>query len=238
MATVKSSKAFLHKSYSWMGLLFLSFSVSCAKEPLQQPLCFKSPLLYPESFDWDASHGRFLLGSLITGSIISVSPEGNVEEFVNDKDYSGTSAVLGIHVDLPCNRVLVAVQNTNATDAPFSAVAAYELDTKQRLLFTELHHVGVHEGEKCMVNDVVADSAGNVYLTNSYGDFIWKVTMEGIASVFAKNSIFLSQLVVVNSSVAWWGIEWFSIPYRGNLSSGGAIIFRCNVQSRFGECKS
>lgn len=148
MATVKSSKAFLHKSYSWMGLLFLSFSVSCAKEPLQQPLCFKSPLLYPESFDWDASHGRFLLGSLIIGSIISVSPEGNVEEFVNDKDYSGTSAVLGIHVDLPCNRVLVAVQNTNATDAPFSAVAAYELDTKQRLLFTELHHVGVHEGNK------------------------------------------------------------------------------------------
>jgi hypothetical protein len=53
-----------------------------------------------------------------------------------------------------------------------------------------------------MVNDVVADSAGNAYLTNSYGDFIWKVTMEGIASVFAKNSIFLSQLVVVNSSVA------------------------------------
>jgi len=99
-----------------------------------------------ESFDWDASHGRFLLGLLITGSIISVSPEGNVEEFVNDKEYSGTSAVLGIHVDLPCNRVLVAVQNMNATDAPFSAVAAYELDTKQRLLFTELHHVGAHEG--------------------------------------------------------------------------------------------
>ncbi len=102
--------------------------------------------MYPESFDWDASHGRFLLGSLITGSIISVSSEGNVEEFVNDKDYSGTFAVLGIHVDLPCIRVLIAVQNTIATDAPFSAVAAYELDTKQRLLFTELHHVGVHEG--------------------------------------------------------------------------------------------
>jgi hypothetical protein len=58
-----------------------------------------------------------------------------------------------------------------------------------------------------MVNDVVADSAGNAYLTNSYGDFTWKVTMEGIASVFAKNSIFFSQLVVVNSSVAWWGLN-------------------------------
>jgi hypothetical protein len=34
----------------------------------------------------------------------------------------------------------------NATDAPFSAVAAYELDTEQRLLFTKLHQVGVHEG--------------------------------------------------------------------------------------------
>jgi hypothetical protein len=44
MAAVKSSKTFLHKSYSWMGLLFLSFSVSCANEPLQQPLCFKSPI--------------------------------------------------------------------------------------------------------------------------------------------------------------------------------------------------
>ncbi|CAM6004149.1 unnamed protein product [Sphagnum balticum] len=202
MATVKSSKAFLHTSYSWMGLLFLSFSVSCAKEPLQQPLCFQTPLVYPESFDWDASHGRFLLGSLITGSIISVSPEGNVEEFVNDKEYSGTSAVLGIYVDLPCNRVLVAVQNMNATDAPFSAVAAYELDTKQRLLFTEFHHVGVHEG--------------NAYLTNSYGDFTWKVTMEGIASVFAKNSIFFSQLVTCKFFSGMVRIEWFSVAYRGN----------------------
>ncbi len=90
--------------------------------------------------------------------------------------------------------------------------------------------MGCFVGEKCMVNDVVADSAGNVYLTNSYGDFIWKVTMEGIASVFAKNSILLSQLVVVNSSVAWWGIEWFSIPYRGNLSSGGAM-FKVDLES-------
>ncbi|CAM6034524.1 unnamed protein product [Sphagnum compactum] len=234
MATVKSSKAFLQKSYSWMGLLFLSFSVSCAKEPLQQPLCFKSPLVYPESFDWDASHGRFLLGSLITGSMISVSPEGNVEEFVNDKDYSGTSAVLGIHVDLPCNRVLVAVQNTKATDAPFSAVATHELDTKQTLLFTELHHVGVHEGEKCMVNNVVADSVGNACPTNSHGDFIWKVTMEGIASVFAKNSIFLSQLVVVNSSVAWSGLNGLAYHTEGTyllvVQSYSGAMFKVDLE--------
>jgi hypothetical protein len=66
-----------------------------------------------------------------------------------------------------------------------------------------------------MVNDVVADSAGNAYLTNSYGDFIWKVTMEGIASVFAKSSIFLSQLVVVNSSVAWWGLNGLAYHTEG-----------------------
>jgi hypothetical protein len=36
--------------------------------------------------------------------------------------------------------------------------------------------------------------------------------------------------------VAWWGLN--GLAYRGNLSSGGAIIFRCNVQRRFGECKS
>ncbi len=86
-----------------------------------------------------------------------------------------------------------------------------------------------------MVNDVVA--AGNVYLTNSYGDFIWKVTMEGIASVFAKNH-FLVTTCSCKFFSGMVGIEWFSVPYRGNLSSGGASIFRCNVQSRFGECKS
>jgi hypothetical protein len=137
------------KLHTWMGFIFLSILVSCltvkAKEPLQ-PLIFKAPLAYPESFDWDASHGRFLLGSITSGSIFSVSPAGNVEEFVNDDDYAGTAAVLGIHVDLPRNRVIAAVQNMNASDAPFSAVAAYELDTKKRIMFTELHHVGVQEG--------------------------------------------------------------------------------------------
>jgi len=86
-----------------------------------------------------------------------------------------------------------------------------------------------------MVNDVVADSAGNVYLTNSYGDFIWKVTMEGIASVFAKSSIFLSQLVVVNSSVAWWGSNGLAYHTEGAyllvLQSYSGAMFKVDLES-------
>jgi hypothetical protein len=86
-----------------------------------------------------------------------------------------------------------------------------------------------------MVNDVVADSAGNVYLPNSYGDFIWKVTMEGIASVFAKNSIFLSQLVVVNSSVAWWRLNGLAHHTEGTyllvVQSYSGAVFKVDLES-------
>ncbi|CAK9265921.1 unnamed protein product [Sphagnum jensenii] len=225
------------KLHTWMGFIFLSILVSCltvkAKESLQ-PLIFKAPLAYPESFDWDPSHGRFLLGSITSGSIFSVSPAGNVEEFVNDDDYAGTAAVLGIRVDLPRNRVIAAVQNVNASDAPYSAVAAYELDTKKRIMFTELHHVGVQEGEKCMVNDVTVDRAGNAYLTNSYGDFVWKVTVDGMPSVFAQDTIFSSQPVVVDSSVAWWGLNGLAYHTEGYLlvvQSYSGTVFKVDLES-------
>jgi hypothetical protein len=86
-----------------------------------------------------------------------------------------------------------------------------------------------------MGNDVVADNAGNAYLTNSYGDFIWKVRMEGIATVFAKNSIFLSQLVVVNSSVAWWGLNGLVYHTEGTyllvVQSYSGAMFKGDLES-------
>lgn len=105
---------------------------------------FQSPNLFPEGFDWDASHHRFILGSTSSGSLITVAQDGDVEEFAKDEVYASQAGVLGVVVDGKGNRVIAAVQSMHSN---FSGVAAYDLDTKTRLFFTRLDKVSGNEGK-------------------------------------------------------------------------------------------
>ncbi len=53
--------------------------------------------------------------------------------------------------------------------------------------------------------------------------------------MFAKNSILLSQLVVVNSSVAWWGLNGLAYPTEGTyllvVQSYSGAMFKVDSES-------
>jgi hypothetical protein len=121
-------------------LLQLWFFYEVRGEKSLKSFKFQSPNLFPESFDYDRSHDRFLLGSQFHGTVSELDKDGSIKEFVRDEEYAGRAGIAGVKVDIGRNRVLVAV--VDAKEFSFGGVAAYDLDTKERIYFTRLDGVG------------------------------------------------------------------------------------------------
>lgn len=135
---------------------------------------------FRESVKWDDLHRRFLV-SFLEGGVGQVSvpdhdsAETVLEEVtvVKDVDLAG-NASLGILVDRPRNRCLVAVADVLGNR--YNALAAYDLSTWKRLFLTPL--VGPSD-EKSFVDDIAVDTEGNAYVTDAKANKIWKVGVDG-----------------------------------------------------------
>jgi hypothetical protein len=217
---------------SWVYIL-LSLSVFSvvrvtAGPPPVETIKFQAPDIFPGGFDWDDKHDRFLLGSTTFGSLFSLSLDGTLNEFVKDSDYAGKFAILGISVDGIHNRVVAVIQDLNFSAPVFSGIAAYDLDSNKRLFFTRLDTVVLKEGEKTLANDVAIDAMGNAYVTNSFGNYVWRVTKDGTAAVYAEDTILTTQPVVVNTSTDFYGLN--GIVYHKN---GFLLVVQTNSGALF-----
>lgn len=125
-------------------LLWVTQGATAARQSSLLSLKFRSPDLFPESFDWDPVHDRFLLGSAAKATISELATDGSIKEFVRDEEYAGKVNMAGVKVDRKRNRVLAVV--TDVVDWNYCGVAAYDLDTKKRLYFARLDNIGVAEG--------------------------------------------------------------------------------------------
>lgn len=195
----------------------------------QHSILFEHPRLYPESFDWDPRQGHFLLGSITTGGIVSVSDAGVCEEFISDGEYAGMAVTLGLKVDSSRNRVLVVVHSLEASAAAFNGLAAYDLASKNRIFLSRLSGHGVAGIDRAGVNDLCIDHAGNAYVTDTFGNFIWKVDSEGTASVFSTNPIFLSQPLVVKEGLGLNGIAYCRGGFLLVGQSNSGLLFKVNL---------
>lgn len=119
---------------------------------------------------------------------------------VKDADLTG-NASLGISVDRPRNRLLVAVADVFGNR--FSALAAYDLDTWNRLFLTQLNGPS---DEKAFADDVAVDAEGNAYVTDAKATKIWKVSVNGELLSTIQNPLFAAK-------------EW----YRNLISLNGIV---------------
>lgn len=173
----------------------------------------KYPQLFPEGFDWDKENQHFIVGSLQLGTLHTVSDAGVTEDFIEDKDYAGNASVLGITVDSKRSRVLAVIHRPSDTngESGLNALAAYDLKSGKRVLFVELDQIAV-------ANDVAVDPYGNAFVTNSAVNFIWKITLDGHASIFAKDPIFTSQPTIVEEDLGrFCGLNGIVYNKRGAL---------------------
>jgi hypothetical protein len=157
---------------------------------------FESPNLFPESFDYDRSHDRFLIGSLFHGTVSELGNDGSIKEFVRDEEYAGRAGIAGVTVDSWRNRVLVVV--VDAKEYSYGGgVAAYDLDTKERIYFTRLDSVGVAEGLHFSPN-----LTRNRFLER-LAIFIWS-----LLNLVLLNIVFRRRCAMILQGCPWQLFQW------------------------------
>ncbi|KAF9618417.1 hypothetical protein IFM89_001140 [Coptis chinensis] len=192
-------------------------------------ITFRSPNLFPEGLTWDPhpSAQHFLVGSLRERSIHSINHAGEVQTIISDPNLPPNVTILGLAVD-SINRRLLAVIHAIEPLPPFNALASYDLSSRKRLFLAKL------SDDREVANDVTIDFSGTAYVTNSAGNFIWKVSFEGEASIFSKSPAFTSYPVpqdLPHSDL---------LPYRScglngiaYLSKGYLLVVQTNTGKMF-----
>jgi sugar lactone lactonase YvrE len=147
--------------------------------------------LYPEGTQYDDANGRFLVSSQTAGRIGQVKDDGTYSQFADDAQLIST---IGLNLDVPRNRLLVAVSDpgyntartTAATLRKLAAVAIFN-STGAKTAYVNLGTLRPSYAAH-FANDMAVDVAGNVYVTDSFAPIIYKIDQQGVASVFLENA--------------------------------------------------
>ena len=206
-------------SFSLLILLFLSPfpNRTHARDP--HVIKFKSPGLYPEGITWDPSAQHFIVGSLRGGTFHSISDAGVVEALsltlTLDSSFSGfpeNTTILGLAVDHRRNRLLAAV------NTPSPHLASFDLSRSSlRLLFLSPLPSSSSD-QPAVANDVTVDAAGDAYVSNSGGNVIWKVDINGSPSILSRSPLFTHYPVDRTSPYSYCGLNGaVYMPSKGYL---------------------
>ncbi|MFD8782194.1 hypothetical protein [Kitasatospora sp. NPDC059599] len=149
-----------------------------------------APTLVPESGVWDASHHRFLLGSLRHGTVSAVGTDGSVRTLVQDP---ALTEIAGLRIDPVHHRVLVTdldngvgERSSAATFGKIAGIGAYDLDTGRRIFHTDLAAVAA-DGGNHLANDIAVGPDGTAYVTDSFAPVVYRVAPDGTASVLLRD---------------------------------------------------
>lgn len=141
----------------------------------------------PEGIEYDTTAHRLLTGSLVDGTVYEIRPDGALVPFVDDPDLVSS---IGIEVDEPRGRLLVA----NADDAVFGGegpgiakLGVYLLSTGERIAMVDLGAVsGAGPDDIVFTNDVTVAPGGDVFVTDTMMNLIYRISPEYEASVLYR----------------------------------------------------
>jgi len=141
----------------------------------------------PEGIEFDTRARRFLSGSLAEGTIYQIGSDGTLTAFISDSDLVSS---VGIEADEVRDRLLVANSDRAVFNGPgpgLAGLGVYRLSTGDRLALVDLGAVaGGNDESIVFANDVTVDTAGNVYLTDTWMNLIYRVDTDYNASVLYR----------------------------------------------------
>jgi len=140
----------------------------------------------PEGIEYDTDNGRFLTGSLAEGTIFVIERDGRVVPFIRDAELVSS---VGIEADESHDRLLVANSNSavfnDQNAAGHAKLGVYDLKSGERLAMVDLGST-IGAGARHFANDLTVDDTGNVYVTDSFANAIYKVTPDYRATVMQR----------------------------------------------------
>jgi len=176
--------------------VFLSSFAVIAQTPR---ISFKAPGLYPESSAFNPQKNVFYVSSVRTGTIGTVDQSGNYKVFYQDQSLKSS---YGMKLDAKNNRLWVCISDANFSDhsdpstfKKMARVISLDLNTGKKIQDIDLSNLvsGEH-----FANDLAFDPQGNIYVTDSYSQVIYKIDNKGKASVFAESELFKGENVGLN----------------------------------------
>jgi sugar lactone lactonase YvrE len=174
----------------------LPLAAACDHDPTPSlypdQITFNQTALYPEGSQYDNQNRRFLVSSQTAGRIGQVDLDGNYTSFADDASLVST---IGLNLDAPRNRLLVAVSDpgynsartSTATQRQLAALASFDSNSGARLSYVSLGSLRPGYATH-FANDIAVDNLGNAYVTDSFAPLIYKVDTQGTASVFLENT--------------------------------------------------
>lgn len=166
--------------------------IPIAPPAVPETVVFTVPNLYPEGLQYDATGGRFLVGSQTAGALGAVADDGTYSVFADDASLVST---IGLYLDAPRNRVLVAVsdpgynqQRTSAaTLRKLARLVIFNLDNGQLVRAVDLGGLRPNYAAH-FANDAAVDGQGNIYVTDSFAPLIYKIDAQGTATVLLEDA--------------------------------------------------
>mmetsp|Transcript_19289 Transcript_19289/g.26983 ORF Transcript_19289/g.26983 Transcript_19289/m.26983 type:complete len:173 (-) Transcript_19289:20-538(-) len=163
-------------------VLFALIAGTIAHGDEPELITITSSNLYPEGIEW-TEELNFLVSSTSFGTVYKVNDQGGLTPFVTNSVLVGS---VGLHVD--GDRLLIA--NTDVTKAFagnnvgfLGGLVIADLATGNVTNSWDFSGVG-NTAYPQMINDLVADSNGNIYATDSLRSQIIKVSTAGVVSQF------------------------------------------------------
>jgi sugar lactone lactonase YvrE len=133
-------------------------------------------VLMPETITWDESRQKFLVGTLVEGSVLAVSMDGEVSELIKANNENGMWGVFDVLVDEARNRLWVSSAATRAfvnfspADKGRSALFEFDLETLQLL---RRYPVPV-DGSPHILGSMVLGPEGDIYIMDRYLPILYK----------------------------------------------------------------
>lgn len=159
--------------------------------------------LFPEGIAYDAGSGHFLLGSFREGAVYQIDRDGSSRLLVSDERLT---SVLGLCVDSKRSRLLVANADFGSATRPsasgpkkLASIGIYDLTTGAPLHFVNLGQLSA--APEHLANDLTIDAEGSAYVTDSFAPVIYKVDVQGNASIFLEADSFRGDGISLNGIV-------------------------------------
>lgn len=142
-----------------------------------------NPLL-PEGIAFDPNRQAFIISSAAAGVLSTVALDGTLGLFAPPQLFAG-NGTFGLQIDANNDRLLAV--SSNLQNPTVANLFMFKLSDGS--LINNVNLANLSPGLN-FVNDVAVDAAGNAYVTNSDQGIIFKVDMEGNASIFFQDASF------------------------------------------------